>query len=128
MKATCSSSRHSAPYEQPPIMDQMPTRERIALIIDAVNHIADNTDPGSKKFLQNMVKVVHDFKISQKPFSSSSSSSGNPLPIWPQHLAKHVNETSPADAVMADADSPAKIDDANKVSLSESDNDIDVDR
>ena len=118
----------SAPYEQPPIMDQMPTGERIALIIDAVNHIADNTDPESHKFLQNMMKAVYDLKISQKSSSSSSSSSGYPLPTWLQHLAKHVNETSPADAVMADADSPAKIDDANKVSLSESDNDIDVDR
>ena len=108
-------------------MDQMPTGTRIALIIEAVNHIADNTDPESQKFLQNMMKVIHDLKISQK-FSSSSSSSGKPLPIWPQHLAKHVNENSPADAVMTDADSPAKIDDANRVSLSESDNDIDVDK
>ena len=118
----------SAPYEQPPIMDQMPTGKRIALITDAVNHIADNTDAESQKLLQNMLKAVNDLKISQKSFSSSSSSSRPSLPIWPQHLTKHVNETSPADAIMEDADSPAKIDDANKVSPSESDNDIDVDK
>ena len=109
-------------------MDQMPTGERIALIIDAVNHIADNTDSESQKCLQNVVKAVHGLKISQKSSSPSSSSSGPPLQIWPQHLAKHVSETSPADAVVEDADSPAKIDDAHKVSLSESDNDIDADK
>ena len=108
-------------------MDQMPTEERIALISDAVNYMVGNTDPESQKMLQNMVKAVHDFKISKKS-SSSSSASGPSPPIWPNYLVEHVKETPPADAVMEDADSPAKIDDADKVSLSESDNGINVDK
>ena len=116
-----------APYEQLPIMDQMPTDERIALISDAVNYIVGNTDPESQKFLQNMMKAVHDLKISKK--SSSSSSSSRPsLPVWPNYLTEHLKVPPPASAVMEDADSPAKVDDAHKVSPSESDNDIDVDR
>ena len=59
--------------------------------------------------LQNIVKAVHDLKIS-KMTSSSSSSSGPALPIWPDYLAKHVEEAPPADAVMGDAttDSPPR--------------------
>ena len=106
-----------ASYEKPPVRDQMSTEARISLIIDAVNHIADNTDPESQTFLQNMMKAIHDLKISQKSSSSSSSSSG----------VKRTKENSTADAVMADVNSP-KIDDAHRVSLSESDNDIDVDK
>ena len=93
-----------------------------------MNYITGDTDPESQKFLQNMMKAVHDLKISKKSSSSSSSSSGPSLPIWPHYLAKHVKETPPADAVMEDAESLAKVDDAHKVSLSESDNDIDVDK
>ena len=40
-----------ASYEEPPIRDQMSTEARISFIIDAVNHIADNTDPECQTFL-----------------------------------------------------------------------------
>ena len=113
-------------------MDQMPTDQRIALISDAVNYMVGDTDPESQKMLQNMMKAVHNLKISKmaSSSSSSSSSSGPALPILLNYLAKHVEEASPADAVTGDAttDSPAKVDDPNRVSLSESDNDIDFDK
>ena len=109
-------------------MDQMPTDQRIALISDAVNYLVGNTDSESQKCCRIMVKAVHDPKISK--MASSSSSSGPALLIWLNYLAKHVEEASPADAAMGDAttDSPAKVDDPNRVSLSESYNDIDPDK
>ena len=71
----------SESYEHPPIMDQMPTDQRIALISDAVNYLAGNTDSESQTRLQNTMKAVHDLKISK--LTSSSSSSGPALLIWP---------------------------------------------
>ena len=86
-----------ASYEIPPIRDQMSTDARISLIIDAVNHIADNDDPESQTFLHKMMKAIYDLEISKKSSSSSSSSSG----------AKRTKEENfTADAVMADANFP----------------------
>ena len=96
----------------------MSTDAQISLIVDAVNRIADKDDPESQVFLQKMIKAVHDFEISKKSYSPSSPPSG----------AKRTKEENlAADAAMADASSP-KIDDANRVSLSEFDNDIDADK
>ena len=118
----------SKSYEHPPIMDQMPTDQRIALISDAVNYFAGNTDSESQKMLQNMLKAVRNLKTS-KPASSSSSSSRPTQPAWLTYLAK-FEDAPPADAVMGDAaeDSPAKIDDPNKVDSEEDDIDYDFDK
>ena len=105
-----------APYEQPPIRDQMSADAQISLIVDAVNHNADKDDPESQTFLQKMLKAVHDLEASKKSSSPPSCPSG-------AKCAKEEN--SPADEATPDANSP-KIDEANKVDLSESDNDIDA--
>ena len=107
-------------------MDQMPTDQRIALISDAVNYLADNTDTESQEMLQNMLKAVHNLKTSR---SASFASSSRPAqPAWLAYLAIFEN-APPADAAMGDAaeDSPAKIDEANKVDLEEDECDFDFD-
>ena len=115
------------PYAHPLIMDQMPTDQRIALISDAVNYLADNTDTESQEMLQNMLEVVRNLKIAR---STSSASSSKPArPAWLAYLANF--EVAPrADAAMGDAaeDSPAKIDEANKVDLEEDEIDYGFDK
>ena len=110
----------------------MPTDAQISLIVGAVNHIVDKDDPESQTFLQKMMKVVHDLEISMKSSSPTASSSGAKHTKEENRAAADAVMANPAadpaaDAVMADANSP-KIDDANRVSLSESDNDIDADK
>ena len=104
-----------ASYEQSPIRDKMPANEQISLITDFVNINAGKDDPKSKACIQKMLELVHDFKIktSTKSSTQPSSSSG---------INRVKEEITPADEVMTDA-SPPKIDDPNRVSLSESDND-----
>ena len=116
------------PYAHPPIIDQMPTDQRIALIIDSVNYLADNMDTESQEMLQNMLKAVHNFKTS-KSASSASSSSKPAQPAWPACLA-NFEGAPPADAAMGDAaeDSPAKLDEANKVDLEEDGCDFDFNK
>ena len=64
-----------------------------------------------------MMKAIYDLEVYKNPSTSSLSASG----------AKRTKEKNlTADAAMADISS-SKIDDAHRVSFSESDNDIDVD-
>ena len=107
-----------SPYEQSPIRDKMSADAQISLIIDTVNFNADKEDPKSQAFMQKMLELVHRLEAFKKSSSQPSSSSGT-------KCAKEENP--PADEVMPDVN-PPKIDDSNKVSLSESDNDIDGDR
>ena len=107
-----------APYEQSPIRDKMSADAQISLITDTVNFNADKDDPESQAFLQKMLEVVHGHEASMKSSSQPSCPSGT-------KCAKEEN--SPADEVMPGVNSP-KIDDPNKVDLSESDNDIDGDK
>ena len=102
-------------YAHPPIMDQMPTDQRIALLSDAVSYLIGNTDPGSQEMLQNMLDACHNLR-------SSKSASSAPT-------AKPVEEAPAADAAMEDAaeDSPAKIADDKKVDLEEDEIDYDFD-
>lgn len=90
----------------------------IFLITDVVNLNADKDDPKSKAFMQKMLELVRDLRTSAKSSTQPSSSSGT-------QCVKE--EDSLADEVMPDANSP-KIDDPNRVSLSESDNDLGVDK
>ena len=96
----------------------MPADAQISLITDTVNFNADKDDPKSQAFMQKMLELVHNPEASKKSSSQPSSSSGT-------KCAKEEN--SPADEVMPDVNSP-KVDDSNKISLSESDNDIDGDK
>ena len=91
---------------------------QVSLITDTVNFNADNDDPESQAFMQKMLELVHDLEASKKSSSQPSGSSGT-------KCAKEEN--SPADEVMPDVNSP-KIDDPNKVDLSESDNDMGGDK
>ena len=114
----------SKPYAHPPIMDQMPADQRIALISDAVSYFAGNTDPASQEMLQNMLEAVRNLKSSKLASSASPSKpieeapAAGAQPAWPAYLA-NFKEAHPADAAMEDAveDSPAKIAEANKVCL-----------
>ena len=102
----------SKPYAHPPIMDQMPTDQRIALISDAVNCLAGNTDPASQEMLHDMLEAAHNLK------SSKSASSSKPAqPAQPAYLA-NFEDAPPADAAMEDAaeDSPAEIAEAKSTS------------
>ena len=112
----------SKSYAHPPIMGQMPTDQGIALINDAANYLAGNTDTASQEMLQNMLKAVRNLKTS-KP-ASSASSSRPAQPAWPAYLA-NFEDAPPADAAMEDAaeDLPAKIAEANKVDLEEDETD-----
>ena len=96
----------------------MSANEQISLITDAVNFNADKDDPKSQALMQKMLEFVHDLKTSTKSSTQPSSSSGT-------KCAKEEN--SPADEVMLDVNSP-KIDDPNRVDLSESDNDLGDDK
>ena len=107
-----------SPYEQSPIRDKMSADAQISLITDTVNFNADKDDPESQAFMQKMLELVHNLEASKKSSSQPSGSSGT-------KCAKEEN--SPADEVMPDMNSP-KIDDSNKVSLSEVEKDIDGDK
>ena len=106
----------------------MPTDRRIALISDAVNYLADNTDTESQEMLQNMLKAVHNLKASKSASSASSSSKPAQL-AWLAYLA-NFDDAPPADAAMGDAaeDSPTKIDDPNEVDLEEDECDFDFNK
>ena len=117
-------------YAHPPIMDQMPTNQRITLLNDAVSFLVDNTDPESQNMLQDMLEAAHKLKSSR---STSSASSPKPVeeapaagapPVWPAYLAK-FKDAPPADAAMEDAaeESPAKVADDKKVDLEEDEDD-----
>ena len=119
------------PYAHPPIMDQMPTDQRITLLNDAVSYLVGNTDPESQKMLQDMLEAAHKLKSSKSTSSASSSkpveapAAGAP-PVWPAYLAK-FKDAPPADAAMEDAaeESPAKVADDKKVDLEEGEDDCD---
>ena len=91
----------------------MSANEQISLITDVVNLNADKDDPKSQALMQKMPELVRDRKTSTKSSTQPSSSSGT---------KRAKEENSLADEVMPDANSP-KIDDPNRASLSESDND-----
>ena len=116
-----------APYEQSPIRDKMIADAQISLTTDTVNFNADEDDPESQAFMQKMLELVHNLEASKKSSSQPSGSSGAKCAKEGNPPADEVMPDAPADDFMPDVNSP-KIDDPNKVDLSESDNDIDGDK
>ena len=94
-----------------PIMDEMPSEERIASLNDAVALLTNDADPDSLQLLQNILDVAHIVKKTNKsnPAASSSRPSTEAAP--------------PADDKMGDAavDPGTVIEEKYRVDLEESD-------
>ena len=77
--------------------------------------------------MQKMLELVHNHEASKKSSSQPSGSSGTKCAKEENPPADEAMPDAPADEAMPDVNSP-KIDDPKRVSLSESDNDIDGDK